>query len=92
MNRYRVSGGPDWLSTDRFNIEAEAEGNPGREETMLMLQALLADRFQLKVHREVHDGRVYALLIAKGGRSSSPQPVKIRIFFFTGTIRETSRA
>jgi len=64
---YQITGGPKWLDTDRFDIEAKAQGNPPREQVIAMLQTLLADRFQLKVHRETREGDVYALVVAKGG-------------------------
>src|SRR5438552_14757124 len=43
---YQVSG-PDWLDSDRFDITARAPGARSREEVMMMLRALLADRFKL---------------------------------------------
>jgi Protein of unknown function (DUF3738) len=52
----QVSGGPGWLDTAEFNIVAKAEGNPSQAQMMAMLRTLLADRFQLKVHRETKEG------------------------------------
>jgi uncharacterized protein (TIGR03435 family) len=67
----QVSGGPSWMSADsvRFDIAAVAPGEraPSGEDVRLMLQTLLADRFQLKVHREKKETPVYALVIAKNG-------------------------
>src|ERR1700733_1555558 len=51
----QITGGPKWIDTDRWNIEAKAEGVAGRlptEQQSRMIRALLADRFQLKVHAE----------------------------------------
>ncbi len=63
-----ISGGPDWVNTDNYQIEAKAEGNPSQEMMMgPMLQALLEDRFKLKLHRETKEGPAYALTVAKGG-------------------------
>ena len=72
LEHYQISGGPPWLDTDRFDIEAKAEGEPTREQMMVMLQTLLADRFQLKVRRETQDENVYALVVAKGGHKLKP--------------------
>ena len=61
-------GFPGWTSSERYTIEAKAQGSPGQ--TMMwgpMMQALLADRFHLKVHKETREGRVYILSAAKGG-------------------------
>jgi uncharacterized protein (TIGR03435 family) len=55
-------------SDDRFDIEAKADGNrPGSQMTGPMLQALLQDRFKLKLHRETRQLPVYRLKVAKGG-------------------------
>lgn len=63
-----ISGGPDWIGPERFNIEGKAE-NPAatHEQLIQMLQALLADRFKLKFHRVSKDIPGYALVIAKNG-------------------------
>ena len=63
-----LTGGPGWIRNDRYDIEAKPEGTPSRE--MMsgpMMQALLEDRFKLKIHREVKEVPVYDLVIAKGG-------------------------
>jgi uncharacterized protein (TIGR03435 family) len=84
MNAYRVrdfqlTGGPGWVNTDRWDIEAKAKADDaalppatGSDPTKpnrgdLMLQSLLEDRFQLKVHREMKDLPVYELKVAKNG-------------------------
>jgi uncharacterized protein (TIGR03435 family) len=64
---YLYTGGPDWIRSDHYDIEATAAGNPSRQQMMVMLQALLEDRFKLKVHRETKEMPVYMLTVAKGG-------------------------
>jgi len=62
-----ISGGPNWLGSDKYDIEAKA-GKPAAEaELKLMLQTLLADRFKLTLHRENREGSGYALVVAKSG-------------------------
>src|ERR1700681_4557415 len=46
----QISGGPDWLSTERFDIETKAEGNPTDAQIQLMMRKLLTDRFNLIMH------------------------------------------
>lgn len=64
---YQISGGPDWIRSDRFDITAKAAGEPARDQMMRMLQTLLAERFQLKVRRETKEGTVYSLTVSKSG-------------------------
>jgi len=63
-----LKGGPSWIRSDLYSIEAKAEGAPS-DQTMRgpMLKALLEDRFKLKVHREASEISVYALVVAEGG-------------------------
>jgi uncharacterized protein (TIGR03435 family) len=65
----QLSGGPSWINSQRFDIIAKAEGNPStevfRDQARLMLRALLADRFKLKVHNETRELPIYTLVIAK---------------------------
>src|SRR5262245_4457187 len=49
------AGGPDWINTAHFDIEARAEGNPNQEQMLEMLRTMLADRFKLVVHKETKE-------------------------------------
>ncbi len=63
-----VSGGPAWIHSDQFNIEAETTGNPSARTLQgPMLQTLLEDRFKLKIRREIREVSVYDLNVSKGG-------------------------
>ncbi len=68
-----VTGGPAWTTSDLYEIVAKAPDAPSRE-TMHgpMLQAVLADRFKLKVHREIREIPVYVLTVAPGGPKLDP--------------------
>jgi uncharacterized protein (TIGR03435 family) len=63
-----ISGSPAWLDADRYTIEAKTEG-PADEEMARgpMMQALLEERFGLKIHREPKDVPVYELRLANSG-------------------------
>jgi uncharacterized protein (TIGR03435 family) len=67
MEDFRISGGPAWMKSDRFDIAAESEGTPSLAQLRLMLQPLLADRFHLQVHRQTKVLPVYELSVAKVG-------------------------
>jgi uncharacterized protein (TIGR03435 family) len=63
-----ITGGPAWINSDQYNINAKAEGNPSPQMMQgPMLQALLEDRFKLKIRREIRSEPIYALTVAKGG-------------------------
>jgi bla regulator protein blaR1 len=59
---------PKWVGTDLFEIRAEASGNPTKDQMRLMMQSLLADRFQLRVHFEKREVPVLALTLDKPGK------------------------
>lgn len=68
-----IQGGPNWINDERYEIDAKAEGAPGQG--MLrgpMLQTLLQDRFNLKIHHANREVPVYALTVAKGGAKLQP--------------------
>jgi bla regulator protein BlaR1 len=78
MLPYQMLGGPAWMGTDAYNVEAKMDGPTAEALSKLrpdqlklarqkMLQSLLEDRFGLKVHRETKDGPVYLMVVAKGG-------------------------
>jgi uncharacterized protein (TIGR03435 family) len=58
---------PKWVTTDRFDIQAKAEGNPTKDQMRLMMQTLLADRFRLAVHYETRQLPVLALIVDRPG-------------------------
>jgi uncharacterized protein (TIGR03435 family) len=68
-----IEGAPDWTRNQRYRIEAitDVHAMPQMMEGP-MLQALLEDRFKLKLHREVRDVPVYDLVVAKGGPKLTP--------------------
>ena len=55
-----------------FSVQGKAAEAAGTDTMLLMLQALLEDRFQLKIHQETREGPVYELTIAKGGYRLKP--------------------
>lgn len=69
LNPRVISGGPEWMDSEHFDINALTPGDvrPTREEQMGMLRKLLADRFQLSFHREPREFSIYVLEVAKGG-------------------------
>jgi uncharacterized protein (TIGR03435 family) len=70
LRDFQLAGGPRWMldgNGSRFDIQARAAGTTSDDQLKLMAQTLLAERFQLKVHREMRPVPVYALVIAKGG-------------------------
>lgn len=79
---YQLLGEPHWADIDRYDINAKAEGDAAltRDLARPMMQAMLADRFQLKVHHGTKEMPVYALVIAKGGpkfKESAPDAESI---------------
>jgi uncharacterized protein (TIGR03435 family) len=65
----QVSGGPGWIKSDHYDVAARAEGEGAltMNQVRPMLQSLLADRFQLKAHRETREVPMYALVVNKNG-------------------------
>jgi uncharacterized protein (TIGR03435 family) len=72
--RSAMIGAPNWVDSQCYSIEARAEGNPPREQMVLMLQSFLADRFKLAEHWETRQLPICALVVAKPGKTG-PQLV-----------------
>ena len=68
--------GPDWMTKERYEINATLPAGASVERIPEMLQALLADRFKLEVRREKKEQNVYVLLVANGGAKLKPATVK----------------
>lgn len=91
----QILGGPAWLDSIMFDIDAKSDPlvdaqlrafptEQARWQKQLMVQALLADRFQLKVHQETRQVPVYALVVTKDGPKFKPSKVN-------GTTIDTGR-
>ena len=71
VKSYQVAG-PDWLREVRFDIAAKGSEGTRRDQLPQMMQALLAERFQLKVHRETRELPGLALIVGKNGPKLKP--------------------
>jgi uncharacterized protein (TIGR03435 family) len=70
---YQITG-PDWMASQRFDIHAKLpEG--GRGQFREMLQNLLTDRFQIKMHRDSKEFSVYGIVVGKGGLKLQESPL-----------------
>ncbi len=82
----QLVGAPDWTETSRYDITAKAEGDLppsspiGPPSTgMVMLQSLLEERFKLKVHREVREQPIYALVAAQSRGRLGPHLAQSKV-------------
>ena len=66
--------GPDWTATERFDISATLPAGSFPAQLPEMFQALLAERFHVKTHRDQKEFPVYALLVAKNGLKMKETP------------------
>lgn len=82
FKEFQIIGGPGWINTEHFDVTGTAQGNPGRDQMMEMLKALLRDRFKLVAHLEARQLPIYELTVNKGGlkiepvECFTPDPVK----------------
>jgi uncharacterized protein (TIGR03435 family) len=72
LQDYQISGGPAWITSAGFDIEAKAATEVPREQILLMVQTLLTDRFHLALQRETRQLPVYALVVGKNGPRLQP--------------------
>jgi len=73
LNPTTIEGAADWINTERYEVSATAD--PGITQQMMrgpMMQALLEDRFKLKVHRETREVPVYIMIVLKTGFKLQP--------------------
>jgi uncharacterized protein (TIGR03435 family) len=66
LQPFQLTGGPDWVNSQRFDVTATTNGNPGPIVIRQMLQSLLAERFNLAVHTETRDMPIYEMVLARG--------------------------
>lgn len=80
VRSFEVLGGPAWLDTEKYNVDAKPAvplnmfGPPGEgmDKVRLMVRSLLEDRFKLRVHTETREARVYFLVVARNGPRLKP--------------------
>jgi uncharacterized protein (TIGR03435 family) len=87
VHNRQIIGGPGWVETDKYDLNGKPEGGlPNNNQFRVMIQKLLADRFELAFHHEKRELTVYALTIGKNGpkltknESGGPNPA----LFFRG--------
>ena len=75
----RILGGPDWIGSERYDINAKGNtefrpspDGPSRE-LLLMIRSLLEERFKLKAHRETRELPIYELVVARADRRLGPE-------------------
>jgi uncharacterized protein (TIGR03435 family) len=73
VKAYQITG-PDWMSGQRFDIRATLPAGASQDQVPEMMQALLADRFKLTVHRASKENPIYALVVAKSGPKLKESP------------------
>ena len=76
-----ITGGPGWLDSDLWTVNARADRAYNTDDLHTMFQNLLADEFKLKFHKDIKEGPVYALTVEKSGSkmkvNDSPQDFEI---------------
>jgi uncharacterized protein (TIGR03435 family) len=73
---FQVTGGPSWLASERFDIVARPPADVAADRLPEMLQAMLADRFGMKAHREMREQPIYALVVVETGGRLGPKLVR----------------
>jgi uncharacterized protein (TIGR03435 family) len=89
LHARQIAGGPAWTETEKFDVTAkpDAAGQPSVAQIKILMQQLLADRFQLKFHREKKELNVYAIMVGKTGvkfGKSERDPNSLPGLFFRG--------
>jgi uncharacterized protein (TIGR03435 family) len=67
VKRNQISGGPNWLDSERFDIVAKVPPRATKEQVKVMLQNLLAERFKLTLHRDTKELPIYVLEVGPKG-------------------------
>jgi uncharacterized protein (TIGR03435 family) len=69
---FQVSGGPNWVGSEEYDIVAKPQGEANNERILAMARALLTERFNLTLHHESKEMPVLALVVSKGGPRLQP--------------------
>jgi len=74
LQDFQLVGGPDWINSDRFDIEAKPEGAGPMSPQVLqsIFRQILEDRFALKAHKATRELPIYALVLARSDGRLGP--------------------
>lgn len=86
-------GGPDWIDSDRFDIEARGPADLSFPDSRLMMRSLLAERFTLRVHTETRDLPVYFLVPSRDDRrlGAGLRPSQVDCSAYSAALAATGR-
>lgn len=82
----QIIGGPKWIESEKYDVSAkpDTEGIPNVSQLKVMMQKLLAERFQLTFHRDKKEMSVYAITMTKGGHKLTKNEGKGNLPGFSG--------
>jgi uncharacterized protein (TIGR03435 family) len=90
VSDFQIVGGPNWLSSERYDVAAKAGSSAAGELQGIvgqrMIQALLEGRFKLAVHRETRQFPVYALTVAGSGPKIQESKAEIGLLIAKGQL------
>jgi len=73
ISDFQIEGGPDWVRTRRYDVEAKADRSRPASEMRLMVRRLLTERFNLKTHVETRERPRYALVTTRDDKRLGPK-------------------
>ena len=73
LQEFQLVGGPDWIATDRWDIQAVVDAGVTEIQAAALLKAFLVERFKLKLHTEQRDTPIYALVVLRPDRTLGPE-------------------
>jgi uncharacterized protein (TIGR03435 family) len=73
----QIVGGPDWLGSEGYDINATTNGTPSPEDRRMLMKTLLRDRFKLTFHTEKRDLPIYALVVQRSNGRLGPGLIRI---------------
>lgn len=73
LQNFQIVGGPSWMFSDRFDVVAKADADPTADDRLLMMRALLAERFKLSMHNETRELPIYTMVVARSDGKLGPR-------------------
>lgn len=93
----QIAGAPDWVMSEKYDINAQPDvpGTPNSEQLKIMIRKLLADRFQLKFHKDQKEMSAYVLTVGEKGpkmtkETNNPNNLPGLFFGPIGTLHVTN--